>query len=313
MRECPVLIEHVPKFIEMRRHLIMEQAKFPKELFLFFENMEQRSNPWGIAPTDRAKWVEELDVPILKQGNPVDYLFFVGCFGSFDSRTREVTKAIAKIFNAASLSWAILGNEEKCCGDSLRRLGNEYVFEQMARENIRLFEKYGVHKIVTHCPHGYTTFKNDYKQFGGNFEVIHHSELIEQLIREKRLKLKKSINERIIYHDPCYLGRYNNIYEPPRNIIRMATGGKTLLEMDRQRDKSFCCGAGGGRMWLDETEGKKIYLERTQEALRKNPSIIAVACPFCMTMFEDGVKQEDVEDKVHVKDIAEIVAQAMEL
>jgi len=312
MVECPVFIEHVPKIIEMRRHLVMEQARFPEELLRFFENTEQRFNPWGIAPSDRAKWAQGLDVPFLEAGRPVEYLFFVGCSGSFDSRTRHIVTSMTRILNAAGVSWAILGNEEKCCGDSLRRLGNEYVFHQLAMDNLQLFEKYGVTRILTHCPHCYTTLKNDYAQFGANYSVIHHTQFIDQLVREGKIQLRKRVNGRTVVHDSCYLGRYNGIYEPPRNVLRAVSEGIPPLEMPRHEAKSFCCGAGGGRMWLEERAGKRIYLERTEEALATRPSTIAVSCPYCMTMFEDGVKEIKAQDTVQVRDIAEIVAEAIE-
>lgn len=311
MVKCPVFIEHVPKLIELRRHLVMEKADFAEELITFFENSEQRFNPWGIAPTDRAKWAQEIDVKILADGAEVEYLFFVGCAGAFDSRNRQVTTAMTTILNAANLSWGILGTEEKCCGDSLRRLGNEYVFDQLTRDNIELFKKYGIKKIITHCPHCFSTLKNDYQQFGADFEVIHHTQLIHTLIKQGKITLKGSSNGRTVFHDSCYLGRYNEIYKEPREILKEASQGTAPLEMKRHGQESFCCGAGGGRMWMEEVIGKRIYLERTQEALKNNPSTIAVACPYCMTMFEDGVKDEKVQDKVKVKDLAEIVVEAM--
>lgn len=311
MIKCPVFIEHVPKIIELRRHLVMEKADFAEELIAFFENSEQRFNPWGIAPTDRAKWAHELDVKILADGAEVEYLFYVGCAGAFDSRNRQVTTALTTILNAAHLSWGILGTEEKCCGDSLRRLGNEYIFDQLARDNIELFKKYGIKKIITFCPHCFSTLKNDYQQFGADFEVIHHTQLIHNFLKQGKIILKGSNNGRTVIHDSCYLGRYNEIYKEPREILKATSKGTAPLEMKRRGKESFCCGAGGGRMWMEELIGKRIYLERTQEALKTNPSTIAVACPYCMTMFEDGVKDEKEQDKVKVKDIAEIVAEAM--
>ena len=311
MVKCPVFIEHVPKLIEMRRHLVMEKAQFSEELITFFENSEQRFNPWGIAPTDRAKWAQELDAKILADGAEVEYLFYVGCAGAFDSRNRQVTVALTRILNVAQLSWGILGTEEKCCGDSLRRLGNEYVFDQLARDNIELFKKYDIKKIITYCPHCFSTLKNDYKQFGADFEVIHHTQLIQTLLKQGKITLKGSDVGRTVIHDSCYLGRYNEIYREPREILKAASKGNAPLEMKRCGQESFCCGAGGGRMWMEELIGKRIYLERTQEALKTNPSTIVVACPYCMTMFEDGVKDEKVQDKVKVKDIAEIVVEAM--
>jgi len=310
MVKCPVFIEHVPKLIGMRRHLVMEKAQFSKELIAFFENTEQRSNPWGIAPSDRAKWTQDLAVKTIADNPTAEYLFYVGCAGSFDSRNRRVVTALTAILNAANLSWAILGTEEKCCGDSLRRLGNEYVFDKLARENITLFKKRGLKKIITYCPHCFSTLKNDYRQYGADYEVIHHSQLISSLLEQGRITLKKVLDGKTVIHDSCYLGRYNDIYKEPRAIIRAASGADPL-EMKRCGEESFCCGAGGGRMWMEELIGKRIYLERTQEALRTDPSTIAVACPYCMTMFEDGVKDEKAQEQVKVKDIAEIVAESM--
>jgi len=312
MEVCPVYIEHVPKIIEMRQHLVMEEAKFPEELIALFEDSEQRGNPWGLAPNDRVNWAKDLDVPIITEDEPKEYLFFVGCSGAYDARARNISIAMTNILNKAGLSWGILGNAEKCCGDSMRRLGNEYVFEKMALENIEIFKKYGVKKIITFCPHGYSTLKHDYKQFGADLEVIHHTELINTLIDEGKIKLNGKSNGKVVFHDSCYLGRYNGIYDQPREIIAACNGGQKPVEMERNHEKSFCCGAGGGRMWMEELTGKRVYLERTQEALREDPSTIAVACPFCMTMFEDGVKDEKAYDKVLVKDIAEIVCESME-
>jgi Fe-S oxidoreductase len=311
MVKCPVFIEHVPKIISMRQHLVMEKAQFSEELIAFFENSEQRFNPWGIAPTDRAKWAQDLDITILSEGEEVEYLFYVGCAGAFDSRNRQVTTALTSILNTANLSWGILGTEEKCCGDSQRRLGNEYVFDQLVRDNIEIFNKYGIKKIITYCPHCFSTLKNDYKQFGVNFEVIHHTQLIHSLLNQGKIKLQGSTNGKTVLHDSCYLGRYNQIYNEPREILKAASQGTAPLEMKRCGQESFCCGAGGGRMWMEELIGKRIYLERTQEALKINPATIAVACPYCMTMFEDGVKDEKAQDQVKVKDIAEIVAEKL--
>ena len=311
MQKCPVFIEHVPKLIGMRRHLVMEKATFPEELIAFFENSEQRFNPWGIAPNERDKWVHDRNIKILSHGAQVEYLFFVGCSGSFDPRSKMVTAAVAKILNEARLSWGILGNEEKCCGDSLRRLGNEYAFDKMVKDNLDIFKKYGVKKIITYCPHCFSTLKNDYKQYGADFEVIHHSQLIYMLLQRGVIKLKGQYDCSIAYHDSCYLGRYNDIYREPREIIRKACGGNSPVEMKRHGTESFCCGAGGGRMWLEENLGGRIYTERTREALETQASVIGVACPYCMTMFEDGLKDVKAFDKVVVKDIAEIVAERL--
>jgi Fe-S oxidoreductase len=307
MQVCPVFIEHVPKILKMRRHLVQNQAKFPHELNVFFESTEQRSNPWGIAPADRAKWAKGLDLPHISEGK-TDTLFYVGCAGAFDARNKKVALAVVHALQKAGLSFGILGVEEKCCGDSLRRLGNEFVFERMAKENVELFQKYGVKKIITYCPHCYSTLKNDYRQFGLNVPVVHHTELLADLLAQGRLKLaKKDGAGRVLYHDSCYLGRYNGLYQQPRDVLQKATGIKPL-EMDRRLEKSFCCGAGGGRMWMEEEPEHRVNMNRAREALAKQPDTIAVACPYCMTMFEDGVKDLNVANQVKVMDVAEIVA-----
>ena len=294
----------------MRRNLVEMQARFPQELLTFFENMEQRSNPWGIAPAERTKWTSNLNVRPFEAGQ-TEYLFFVGCAGAFDARSKRVTIAIANILEAAGISWGILGKDEKCCGDNLRRLGNEYVFEKMVKENVSLFQKKGVKKVITECPHCYNTLKNDYRQYGIELEVIHHSELINQLIQQGRLKVNSVADTgKVILHDSCYLGRYNSVYEAPRQALEAVTG-KPPLEMERHHDRSFCCGAGGGRMWMEETLGKRINIERTEEALRKDPETICVCCPYCMTMFEDGIKSKNEVGKVEVLDLAEIVSRSL--
>jgi Fe-S oxidoreductase len=311
MEVCPVYIEHVPKIIEMRRHLVQIESKFPPELLNLFENMEQRSNPWGIAPSDRAKWAADLNVKPFEAGK-TEYLFYVGCFGSFDARAKQVTVAITKILDAAGVTWGILGKDEKCCGDSLRRLGNEYVFDRMARENIKQYQDKGVTKIITECPHCFTVLKNEYPQYGAKFEVIHHTELINQLINEGKLKLNGSVDVgKMVIHDSCYLGRHNGIYEAPRAVVKAATG-KAPEEMERNHKRGFCCGAGGGRMWLEESLGSRINIERTEEALKNDPKTVCVACPYCMTMFADGLKDKGVDNKVQVLDVAEIVAKGLQ-
>jgi len=310
MDVCPVFIEHIPMIVDMRRHLVETRAKFPEELLLFFENIEQRSNPWGIAPADRVKWAAELDVKPFEAGK-TEYLFYVGCFGAFDARSRKVTLAMARILDASGISWGILGKDELCCGDSLRRLGNEFVFDSMAKENVKMFKEMGVKKVIAQCPHCYTTLKSDYRQYGADLEVVHHTELIDNLLKEGRLKLSGDGNlGNVVFHDSCYLGRYNDIYEAPRNAVTAATGSVSL-EMERNHGNSFCCGAGGGRMWLEESIGERININRVEEALAKDPQTICVSCPYCMTMFEDGLKDKDATERVQVLDVAEIVARTI--
>jgi Fe-S oxidoreductase len=310
MEACPVFIEHLPKLVAMRRHLVQMESKFPEELLHFFENVEQRSNPWGMAPSDRAKWSCQLDVKPFEAGQ-TEYLFFAGCAGSFDARIKQVTVNLAMILDKAGISWGTLGKEEKCCGDSLRRLGNEFIFDRMAKENVQMFKERGIQKVITACPHCLTTLKNDYRQYGIELEVIHHSELIAQLLAEGKIKINKQVEElgKIIVHDSCYLGRHNDIYEAPREVLSKASG-TAPLEFGRNRENSFCCGAGGGRMWMEEQTGTRINRTRVKEAMEKEPDTICVSCPFCMTMFEDGLKDEQIHD-VKVRDLTEIVAEGL--
>ncbi len=310
MEACPVLIEHMPKIAKMRRHLVEMKANFPEELLTFFENMEGRSNPWGIAPSERTKWHATMDVQQFEAGK-TEYLFYVGCAGAFDSRQKHATVALATILNAAGVSWGILGKEEKCCGDSVRRLGNEFVFDRMAKENVALFKEKGVKKIITQCPHCFSTLKNDYRQYGIELEVVHHSELISHLLADGKLKLKRKVGDlgKILFHDSCYLGRHNDVYDAPREAIKLATG-QAPVEFDRSGRESFCCGAGGGRMWQEEQHGERINLNRAKEALEKRPDTICVSCPYCMTMMEDGLKDLQA-DGTRVKDIAEVVAEGL--
>jgi Fe-S oxidoreductase len=309
LQQCPVMIEQMPKIIKMRRHLVEMEARFPEELLNLFENMEQRSNPWGIAPTERTKWHANLPVKPFDQAG-TEYLFFVGCAGAFDSRSKHVTVALATVMDQAGLSWGILGKEEKCCGDSLRRLGNEYVFDRMARENVALFREKGVKKVVTFCPHCYSTLKNDYRQYGLELEVIHHTDLLQELLSSGRIRPQGMVSlGTAVFHDSCYLGRHNDRYGAPRDVLARATGSEPV-EMERNRENSFCCGAGGGRMWMEEHTGTRINLERVDEALRQGAETICVACPYCMTMFEDGLKDRGKET-TRVRDVAEVVAEAL--
>jgi len=306
---CPVLIEQMPKIVKMRRHLVQERAHFPGELLGLFENMEQRSNPWGIAPSERGKWAGQLGERPFEAGK-TDILFYVGCAGAFDTRAKHVSVAVATLLDAAGISWGMFGKEELCCGDSLRRLGNEYIFERMAKQNVEFFREKGVGKIVTACPHCFSTLKNDYRQYGLEIEVVHHSELLGELIRDGKLKLPHLAEQgRFLFHDSCYLGRHNDTYEAPREVLASATGS-VPGEFSRNKEKGFCCGAGGGRMWLEEVTGERINRERVKEALEQQPDTLCVSCPYCMTMLEDGLKDEGA-DQVRVKDIAEVVAEAI--
>ncbi|HJV34862.1 (Fe-S)-binding protein [Geomonas sp.] len=307
MESCPVFIEHLPKIVKMRRHLVQMEARFPEELLNLFENMEQRSNPWGMAPAERGKWASQLKVPAFEAGL-TEYLLFVGCSGAFDARNKQVTTALTRVLDAAGVSYGILGKEEKCCGESVRRLGNEYLFDMMARESVQQFQSKGITKVITQCPHCFNTLKNDFRQYGIELDVVHHSEFIKNLVDQGELRLAQQSEGvgSVVFHDSCYLGRHNGVYDAPRGVISEVTG-KPVREMARTRENAFCCGAGGGRMWLEEHEGTPINRNRVKEALEQEPSTICVSCPFCMTMFEDGVK-EFSGSAVQVRDIAEVAA-----
>ncbi len=311
VQECPVMIEHVQTIVDMRRYLVLTESKFPGELSTTFRNLENNFTPWAFSHSSRGEWAEGLDIKTLAEDSSVEYLLWVGCAGSFDARYRKVAIAVAKLLKLAGVSFGILGNEEKCTGDPARRAGNEYLAQMLIQENIQTFSKYNVKKIITICPHCFNTLKNEYPDFGGNYEVYHHVEFLEKLLIEGRLKISKQIDKKVTYHDSCYLGRYNDIYDAPRDILASIKGIK-LEEMKRSRDRGLCCGAGGARMFMEEKIGKRINIERTEEALSLNPDVIASACPFCMTMLTDGVKMKDAVDKVEVKDIAEILLEAVE-
>ncbi len=305
---CPVLIEYVDKIVDMRRHLVQEESRFPSELTRTFKAMETQGNPWGIDASSRADWAEGLEIPTIAEKPDAEYLYFVGCAGSFDDRHKRTTQALAKVLKAANVDFAILGVEEPCNGETARRIGNEYLFQTMAQMAVEVLNGYEVRKIITNCPHCFNTFRNDYPQFGGNFEVIHATELVDRLIAEGRLELNGAGQPRAItYHDSCYLGRYNGVFESPRSILAKIPGVE-LREMERSRRFGMCCGAGGGRMWMEEEPTQRVNVRRVEQALETNPDAVAVACPFCMTMVDDGLKSKGLEEKVPALDVMEIVA-----
>lgn len=308
--QCPVMVEHVPKIIDMRRNQVLMESSFPAEVQATFRNMENNSNPWGIGWATRADWAKDLGVKTVAQDAAVDVVFWPGCAGAFDDRNKKVAVAMVKILQAAGENFAILGTEEQCCGDSARRIGNEYLFQTLAQGNIEIWKNYGIKKIVTSCPHCFNTFKNEYPQFGSEVEIIHHTEYIAQLLDEGKLELKGDTKQKITYHDSCYLGRYNEIYDQPRQIMK-AIPGLQVEEMSRAFEKSFCCGAGGGRMWMEEHLGSRINEVRTDGALETGADIIATGCPFCLTMMEDGVKVREKVETVKTVDLAELVAKAL--
>ncbi len=307
---CPVAIEHVPRITAMRQGQFLMAEAYPKELNPALKGLERNGNPWGIGYDKRADWAEGLDIKTMADDQNVDYLLWVGCAGSFDDRSKKVTTSLVRILQKAKISFAILGIEEKCTGDYARRVGNEMMFQMMAQENIETLNNYNVKKIITACPHCLNTLKHEYPSMGGDYEVIHHAEFIDQLVKEGKIKLKQSLEGALTYHDPCYLGRYNNIFDQPRSILRSVSKGE-LKELERHGRESFCCGAGGGRMWMEETIGKRIYLERSEEIVRQQVSNVAVGCPFCMTMIEDGMKELGKEEEIKTMDIAELVEKDM--
>lgn len=307
---CPVTIEQVPRIVAMRQGQTLMAETYPKELNVALKGLERNGNPWGIGYDKRADWADGLNVRLMADDPDVDYLLWVGCAGSFDDRSKKVSTSLVRILQKAGVSFAILGTEEKCTGDFARRVGNEMLYQMMAQENIETLNSYNVKKIIAACPHCLNTLKHEYPQLGGNYEVIHHTEFIEHLVKTGRITLNRSLEGGLTYHDPCYLGRYNNVYDQPRGLLT-SVSEDGLTELDRHGRESFCCGAGGGRMWMEETIGKRINLERAEEIAGNQISTVAVGCPFCLTMIEDGMKELGKEEDIRTRDIAELVADSM--
>ncbi|MCK4336620.1 MAG: 4Fe-4S dicluster domain-containing protein [Candidatus Aminicenantes bacterium] len=322
MHVCPVEIEHVSKIVSIRQSQVLMESKFPKELNAFFRNMETNSNPWGIGFADRANWAEGLDVKMLHDVPDTEYLLWIGCAGAFDEQGQKITKAMVSILNKSGIKFGILGIEEKCCGDSAKRLGNEYLFQILAGDNIETFKKNNIKKIIVTCPHGYNTFKNEYPKLLDlipnlsdkdkvslqNIEVFHHVQFIQHLLETGALTLKDRMIKELTYHDSCYLGRHNSIIKEPRDILLKLTG-KKIIELDNNKEHSFCCGAGGGLMWTEENLGTRINHKRTDEVIKSGAEIIATSCPFCQTMLQDGLKDKEKET-IKVEDIAQLVDKA---
>ncbi|HEY9226713.1 MAG TPA: (Fe-S)-binding protein, partial [Gemmatimonadaceae bacterium] len=315
VQECPVSIDQLDVINQMRRYLVLSESRFPEEVQPAFESLERNGSPWAFNPADRAAWAEGLDIltmaEAMERGQRPAILFWVGCMGSFDDRAKKITVAFARILKACNIDFAILGQEEHCHGDPARRMGNEYLYQMLAKDTIGTLDRYEVKTIVTSCPHCFHQMGNEFPQLGGNYEVIHHSTFIERLLQEDRVPLRTAEGKKltVAYHDSCYLGRYNDIYDAPRETMRRALPVVNLVEPKRTKDRGLCCGAGGGRMFMEENVGKRINVERTEELLATGAETIAVACPFCMTMINDGVKA--VQSEVPVLDIAEVVAGQM--
>ncbi len=323
MHVCPVEIEHIPKIIGIRQGQVLMESKFPGELNAFFRNMETNSNPWGIGFSDRAAWADGLDVKQASEVPKFDYLFWVGCAGSFDEEGKKISQALVSILQKAKIDFVILGAEEKCCGDSTRRLGNEYLYQMQAAENIQTFHSYSVQRIITICPHGYNTFKHEYpdllpllvdlpqeaKESYRRIEVIHHTQLLAELLKSRKIHLNSSQNLNLTYHDSCYLGRHNGIIQEPRDVMARLDGAR-LQELPNCREHSFCCGAGGGLMWTEESLGQRINHIRTEEVMSASPDVAVTSCPFCQTMLRDGLNDKE-QPQIKVKDLAQLVAESL--
>jgi Fe-S oxidoreductase/nitrate reductase gamma subunit len=307
---CPVYVEQIRRNIDLRRYLVLVETKYSPEVRLTLKNLEKSNNPWAAGRGTRAEWAKELGVKNFTEVENPEFLFWVGCVGSFDARNQKVATSMVKILQASGIQFGILGNEEGCCGDPARRIGNEYLFQNTAEANIEIMKGCGVKKILTICPHCFHTLKNEYPQFGGEFQLIHHTQFLTELISAGKLKLTKPINKVITYHDSCYLGRANQIYEPPRKILESIPGLK-LIEMERHHQKSFCCGAGGGRMWMEEHIGTRINQMRTDQAIAIRAELIGTACPYCLTMLFDGIKEKGKEENMAAYDLSELVCQSM--
>jgi Fe-S oxidoreductase len=315
--QCPVMNEHVDKIIDMRRYLVLTEGKMDPDAQRAMTNIERQGNPWGLNRKEREDWRnarEDVNIPTVKelskQGEEFEYLFWVGSMGSYDNRSQKIALSFAKLLNEAGVKFAILGNKEKNSGDTPRRLGNEFLFQELATKNIEEFAKNEVKKIVTIDPHAYNIFKNEYPDFGLEAEVYHHTELLAGLVTEGRLKPIFEVNETITFHDSCYLGRYNDVYDPPREILK-AIPGVNLVEMERNRETGMCCGAGGGMMWMEEDAGNRVNVARTEQALAVNPSVISSGCPYCLTMISDGTKAKEVEEAVQTLDVVEILEKSV--
>ncbi len=307
---CPAFIDIVDTIVDLRRYLALSEGALPSTAGQSLQNMQRAGNPWGLAAADRLAWAEGLDVPRLDESREVEYLYWVGCSASYDRRNQQIARAVVKILKAAGVSFAVMA-EEKCNGDAARRLGEEYTYQTLAGENIENLRRYRFRKVITACPHCFNTIGNEYRQFGGSFEALHHSVVIADLIKEGRLRLARSREELLTYHDSCYLGRYNGIYDSQREALS-AIPGLQLVEMSRSRNKGLCCGGGGGHMWMEIRGERRVNEIRVEEALTTAAKTVGTACPFCMAMMDLGRKVKGVEDTLQVKDIAELVAEALE-
>ncbi|MDQ2725683.1 MAG: (Fe-S)-binding protein, partial [Actinomycetota bacterium] len=318
VEQCPVDIEHVDTILDMRRYQVLMEARFPTEAGSMLRNIENQGDPWGLGKAKRLDWTKGLgfDIPVVADTIPADveYLFWVGCAGALDERAVKVTQSIARLLHTAGLSFAVLGPKESCTGDPARRLGNEYLFQTQAQENIETLTSVGARKIIASCPHCFNSISREYPALGGNFEVLHHTQLLEALLAKHQLSPAQRVESKVTYHDPCYLGRHNEVYDEPRGVLATLPGVETV-EMHRHKRTGFCCGAGGARMWLEENIGTRVNLNRTDEALGTGADVIATACPYCMIMLDDATKTRQSEgtadESVRVLDVAQLLERSL--
>jgi len=307
---CPIYIEHIDKIVDMRRNLALERAQFPESAQQALTSLGTRGHPWRGTTATRTDWTSGLEIKALSENKDIELLYWVGCTAALEDRNMKVAQATARIMQAAGINFGILGVEETCCGDPARRMGDEYLFQTLCQKNIEILRGYNVGKIMTTCPHCFNTLKNEYPQFGGNFEVIHHTQLIADLLREGRLQIGGTEGKKLTYHDSCYLGRYNDIYRAPREILRAVSGAKSV-ELARSGAKSFCCGGGGGHMWMEEPIDKRLNVRRVEDVIKAKVDVVATACPYCLSMLEDGLKAKAAEESIKAMDLSELIIEAV--
>jgi Fe-S oxidoreductase len=311
MEECPAMIEHVDQIVDFRRNLAMIQSEVPGGVKRVLEGIERQGNPWRLPARDRMAWAEGLDVPTMAEKENVDVLYWVGCAPSYDDRSKKVARTMIELFNRAGVDFAVLAEEETCTGDPARRMGEELLFQEMAKTNVGTFGQYTFKRLVTTCAHCYNTIKNEYNQFGGragiDYEVIHHTEFLAQLVAEGKLTPTEKVDQRVAYHDPCYIGRYNDVYDAPRSVLQAIPGLELVEAPDWNRERAMCCGGGGGNVWMEGWGKKGINVIRLEQIQKAAPTAVAVACPFCMVMFEDAAKNTGVDETLARKDVAELL------
>jgi Fe-S oxidoreductase len=309
VEECPAFIDIVDTILDLRRYLTLSAGALPSTAPQSLQNIQRAGNPWGLPPADRLRWADGLDVPVLEEGREVEYLYWVGCSAAYDRRNQEIARAVVRILKAAGVSFAVMA-EERCHGEVARRLGEEYLYQTVQQENITNLRRYRFRKIITHCPHCFNTLRNEFPQLGGSWEVLHHSVVIQQLIEEGKIKPVRAVPQTVAFHDSCYLGRYNGVFDAPRAVARSVPGLR-LLELPRRRARGLCCGGGGGHMWMEVKSEKRVNIIRVEEVLAAKPDVVGVACPFCLAMMDLGRKVKGAEETLQVKDVSELVAESL--